>query len=245
MNRYAGTVAGCPASQQDDEFHQGIDHRLMFRMQHDLTGPTRPRGYVAQTVVVAVALFGFLQACHLDPSKALRPIEVKANPAAHRGKALEFRFSGLPGAVRLSGAELHFEIQNRECVPMDYGRAWGGVRLPPRYGLPTPVSLASDGALIVDVPKDALIDEDYFGLGPCHWALQSVSLPFASQRARFVASVSADEILTGKDLVLQYLVSDYTSGAEHLPVIFGERAGFYPNGKAQFSLKVIVRAGED
>lgn len=216
----------------------------MFRTQHDLTGPTRPRGRVAQAVV-AVALLGFLQACHLNPSKALRPIEVKVNRAAQRGKALEFRFSGLPGAVRLSDAELHFEIQNRECVPMDYGRAWGGVRLPPRYGLPTPVSLASHGALIVDVPKDALIDENYFGLGTCHWALQSVSLPFASQRARFVASVLADEILTDKDLVLQYLVSDYTSGAEHLPAIFGERPGFYPDSKPQFSLNVAVRAGEE
>ena len=98
---------------------------------------------------------------------------------------------------------------------------------------------------MLDVANDALIDEDYFGLGKCHWALQSVSLPFASERTRFVASVSADEILTGKDLVLQYLVSDYTSGAEHLPAIFGERPGFYPDSKPQFSLKIAVRAGED
>ncbi len=110
MNRYAGTIAGCPASQQDDEFHQGIDHWLMFRTQNDLTLPTRPRGYVAQAVV-AVALFGFLQACHLDPSKAFSPIEVKANPAAHRGNALEFRFSGLPGAVRQpSGANTGLDL---------------------------------------------------------------------------------------------------------------------------------------
>jgi len=244
MNRYMGSIARCPASQQNDQFHQGIDHRLMFRTRHDLIGPTRPRGYAVRAIV-AVALFGFLQACHVAPSKALRPIEVKVNRAAQRGKALEFRFSSLPGAVRLSGAELHFEIQNRECVPMDYGRAWGGVRLPPRYGLPAHISRASDGALIVDVPKDALIDEDYFSLGVCHWALQSVSLPFASDRARFVASVSADEILAGKDLVLQYLVSDYTSGAEHLPAIFGERPGFYPDNKPQFSLKVTVRTGKD
>ncbi len=216
----------------------------MFRIQHNLTVRARPRGYVTQAVV-AVALFGFLQACHLDPSKALRPIDVKANPAPHGGNTLEFRFSGLPESIRLSDAELHFEIQNRECVPMDYGRAWGGVRLPPRYGLPAHISRASDGALIVDVPKDALIDEDYFSLGVCHWALQSVSLPFASDRARFVASVSADEILAGKDLVLQYLVSDYTSGAKHLPAIFGERPGFYPDNKPQFSLKVTVRTGED
>lgn len=217
----------------------------MFHTRPDLTGPAPPKCFVARAVV-AVALFSFLQACHLVPSTALRPIEVKANPAARPGSTLEFRFSGLPGAVRLSGAELHFEIQNRECVPMDYGRAWGGVRLPPRYGLPVPISLASDGALTVDVPNNALIDEDYFHLGICHWALQSMSLPFASANARFVASISADEILTGKDLILQYLVSDYTSGGiEHLAAIFGERPSFYPDNKPQFSLKVAVRAGED
>lgn len=216
----------------------------MFRTRHDLTCLTRPSGYLAQAVV-AVALFGLLPACRSDPSNALHPIEVKENPAAHRGNALEFRFSSLPGSIRLSDAELHFEVQNRECVPMDYGRAWGGVRLPPAYGLPAHISRASDGALIVNVPKDALIDEDYFGLGVCHWALQSVSLPFASDRARFVASVSADEILAGKDLVLRYLVSDYTSGAEHLTAIFGEHPGFYADNKPQFSLKVTVRAGED
>jgi hypothetical protein len=191
----------------------------------------------------AIVLIGCLSACHLDPSKSLRPIDVKANPAAHGGKTIELRFSDLPGAIRLSGAELHFEIGNRECVPMDYGRALGGVRLPPRYAFPAPVWLSPDGALIVAVSEDVLIDEDYFGLGKCHWALQSVSLEFDSEHARFVASVPAEKMRVGKDLAFRYLVSDYAAGAAHLPAIFGERPGFYPDDKPQFSLTVSIRNG--
>jgi len=204
----------------------------------------RRLGFTLLSVAPGIILLGCLSACHPDVSKALRPIDVKANPAAHGGNTISYRFSGLPAAVRLSGAELHFEVGTRECVPMDYGRALGGVRLPPRYALPAPAWLSPDGALVVEVPEDALIDEDYFGLGKCRWVLQSVSLPFASENARFVASVSADQILAGKDLVFHYLVSDCTSGGvEHLAVIFGEPSGFYPDDKPQFSLKVSIGNG--
>lgn len=208
--------------------------------------PALPR-WKSRAALAAIAglLLSAVSACQSETLKPLLPADVKTNPAPHGGNAVAFQTSGLPGAVRLLGAQLHYKVENRDCVPMDHGLAVGGVRLPPQYALAASFWLAPDGALVVETPDDALIDEDYFGLGVCHWELESVSLAFASRSgARFVATLSASEIQEmrgGGVRVLQYLVSDHASSAQPDPAIFGERPGYYPADKRVFSLTASYR----
>jgi len=199
----------------------------------------------AALAAIAGLLISVVSACQSATPKSLLPADVKTNPAAHGGNAVAFQLSDLPGAVRLLGAQLHYKVENRDCVPMDYGLAVGGVRLPPQYALAASFWLAPDGALVVETPDDALIDEDYFGLGVCHWELESVSLAFASRSgARFVATLNTSEIrkMRGGDVeVMQYLASDYASPGKPDPAIFGERPGYYPADKPVFALTASYR----
>lgn len=215
---------------------------MLGTLHHGLcTRRLRPNATLAS---VAAVLLCLLTACHAGETQAQRPIHPKVNPAAQVSRDIEFRFSGLPGAIHQSGAALHYGVRNRDCVPMDYERALGGVRLLPKYRLAAPVRLSTGGALIVTAWDDALIDENYFDLGECHWVLESVAFTFSSEHgARFVAAIPASELRGGGSVSLRYLVSDYSTNAAPDPAIFGERPGFYSDSKPQFSLNVATQAG--
>ena len=185
----------------------------MFSSSHHRLCPQQlhPDATLASVVAVVLCL---LATCHAEETQAQRPIHPKVNPAVQTGRDIEFRFSGLPGAIRQSGTALHYSVQNRDCVPMDYDRVLGGVHLPPKYRLTAPVPPSADGALIVRAWDDALINENYFGRGECHWALESVTFTFSSEHgAQFVAAIPANELRNGGSVSLRYLVSDYSPNA--------------------------------
>jgi len=93
-----------------------------------------------------------------------------------------------------------------------YERALGGVRLPPKYKLTVPVWSSTDGALIVRGWDDALIDENYFGLGKYHWALESVAFTFSSEHeARLEAAIPENELRSGGSVSLRYRTKGSTT----------------------------------
>lgn len=167
------------------------------------------------------------------------------NTAARTGWDVEFRFSDLPGRLGYTGAVLNYGVSNRDCVPMDYKSAFGGVRLSPTYRLVAPVNVSEDGGFDVRLWEDALIDENYFGLGKCHWTLESIAFTFSSVNgADFVAAIPADVLRKGEGVTLKFLVSDFPVRTFPNPEIFGEAGGFYPEEKPQFSLRaVFTQAG--
>lgn len=185
---------------------------------------------------IVILLSGSIAACQAQP------IKVKIDRASKATDIAEFRLVGLPKSVRATSADLNYQVQNRDCVPVDYARAWGGVRLLPQHSLPATIATGADGTMSVAIRKDALLDEDYYALGTCHWAFDSLTFVFASPRGRhFVAALSARDLDAGRPIVLRYLVSDYMSAGDGEAAIFGETPGFYPDNKPQFALDIVVR----
>lgn len=125
---------------------------------------------------------------------------------------------------------------------MDYQRALGRVRLTQRHRLTAPMQADGEGRFIVRAWDDALVDEDYFRLGLCHWALESVTFSFVSpQGARFVAAIAVTDLRAEQALNLRYLISDLATPAGSDPAIFGEAPGFYPDHKPQFTLTIATK----
>lgn len=193
--------------------------------------------------VATMAVMVLLPACQGRASGTLPAIHPQTNPAVQSGIAVVFRFADLPGSVRDPGAAVHYTVTNRDCVPMDRTAALGGVRLLPKYRLATLVHRNADGSLVLWAWQDALHDEDYYGLGPCRWALESVTFTFVSDRGNpFVVSLAADELAPGTVHDLRFRVSDFEAPVTgpSRPPIFAEPPDFYPVATRQFSVRVSV-----
>lgn len=178
-----------------------------------------------------------------DPPAAVPDVRPSINPAPSQRYVLTLRFAGLPGEIADLDATADFEVENRECVPYDFSRAVGGVRLPPRHSVPLALERVDAATWTAVVHEDALLDEDYYGLGVCRWALNNASVHFRAGATRFVGGMPADRLLAGGTLVDHFLVRDVAQKPEPMEVVFGEEAADYYQASAgpQFTLTIAAR----
>lgn len=170
-------------------------------------------------------------------------ITVKTNSAAHQRYQLTLKFAGLPVAVNELKGSLDFEVSNRDSVPLDYGRAVGGVLLTPQHSVPVEFTRSDDGTYTAMVNADALLNEDYYGLGVCEWSLVGATVRFRSPATPFVGGMGGDALMAGKTATQHYLMRDFEQKPEVMDVVFGEdSAGFYQaSAGPQFTLTISAR----
>lgn len=173
---------------------------------------------------------------------AVPDVVAKPAPAPRKRHALTLAFADLPGPLAKIEATADFEVDNRDCVPLDTSKAIGGVRLPPQQSVPLALERLDDGRYAFVLHEDALLDEDYFGLGVCHWALRTVSIHFHSAATHFVGGLDADRLRADETVVQHYLARDFAEKPATMDVVFGETAGFYrPEAGPQFTLTITAR----
>ncbi|NOU06962.1 MAG: hypothetical protein HOO99_12355 [Hyphomicrobiaceae bacterium] len=157
------------------------------------------------------------------------------------GYRLDIRLLELPAPVARVSAWAQYAVSNAECVPVDQMRAPGGLRLPPEERKDLALELL-DGAYFTTVYEDALVDRDLFGLGVCRWALQSVTVAFASAATKFVGGATVEQLRSGAPTTKYYLVRDFRERPAVGDQVFGEAPGFYKKSLgAQFSLTIASR----
>lgn len=171
------------------------------------------------------------------PAPVAAPV-VKLNPHARDGHVLSFHFDDLPQALTQVTATADFQVANVECVPVDYGKAIGGVRLAPRHSLPLSLNRGDDGRYVAIVHVDALLDEDYYGLGVCRWELTTATVHFHSPSTHFVGGLKAERLIAGGETVQYYLTRDLAHKPRSMDYVYGETAAdFYqPSAGPQFTL---------
>jgi hypothetical protein len=177
------------------------------------------------------------------PPNAVPDVRPVAHPSPTQRYVLTLRFDGVPGEIADLAATADFEVDNRECVPYDFTRAVGGVRLPPRHSAPLALQRVDDHTWTAELFEDALQDEDYYGLGVCHWALNNATVHFHSKATHFVGGMPADRLLAGGTVTDHFLARDFAQKPAPMDVVFGEEsAGFYQKAAGpQFTLTITAR----
>lgn len=182
------------------------------------------------------------------PTAANAPVAVPdirptPNPAPKQTYVLTLRFAGLPAALAEIAATADFEVENRECVPYDFARAAGGVRLPPRHSVALDLRKVDDTTWTAELHEDALNDEDYYGLGICRWALNTATVHFHSAATHFVGGIAADRLAAEAEVTDHYLVRDFAQKPAPMDVVFGEESpDFYQSSVGpQFTLTISAR----
>lgn len=171
------------------------------------------------------------------------PPEIKPNPRPQEQYELVMTVRNAPRAFQQVSGHAQFDIPSEDdaCLPLDQTRALGGVRNRPSKELPVEFRRVSDSEYRAVFFADALLDEDYYGLGVCHWQLTAVGVNLTAPPAVFSTETWGDAIRTGAEQVTfspkalfdqspapiafhpMILAGDRTPGAEDFEIVFHSR----------------------
>lgn len=154
----------------------------------------------------------------------LPDIEVKQKESPQKSYSLTFNFSGLPGSISDLVATADYVVDNVECVPP---QKISGARLRPEHSQQLTLQQIDNSRFATTIHADGLQDEDYFGLGVCHWALNWATIRFQSPTTKFVGAISIDQIQAGTPVEQHYLASDFGKKPEPAVAVFGEETDIF------------------
>ncbi len=118
--------------------------------------------------------------------------DIKQNPHPKMRYEITMTVQGAPGPFDTVSGFVQYKVSNDRCVPLT---PISGATLPPEKSVPLELSRVGDdvykGALYVDL----LQDEDYYGLGICHWSVVAATVSLKVKKADFSPDLLADSIL--------------------------------------------------
>lgn len=98
---------------------------------------------------------------------AKRPVPKRnPNPTAYE---VTLRIEGAPGPLVNVRAAMQYEVLNEQCLPRLGGMS--GTRLAALEWVPVELRQIAPDTYQGRIHANLLVDEDYFGLGVCHWSL--------------------------------------------------------------------------
>lgn len=139
-------------------------------------------------------------ACQQPP---VPPPQVKANPNPQHKYEVVMTVRNAPRAFEQVAGSAQFDIPAEQdaCIPLDQTRALAGVRNRPSETVPLRFRKVSDTEYRAEFFADALLDEDYYGLGVCHWKLTAIGATLTAQPAVFSTETWNEAIFSGAQQV--------------------------------------------
>ncbi len=118
--------------------------------------------------------------------------DIKQNPNPKMRYEITLAIQGAPGPFDSINGYAFYKVENQFCTPL---QPISGARLPPEKDMPIVLERVADNVLRGTIYLDPLRDEDYFGLGVCHWQLQSINISSKFGEASFDSFLFADQIV--------------------------------------------------
>lgn len=129
--------------------------------------------------------------------------EIKQNPTPKQRYEITLHINGAPGPFDSISGFVDYHVSNEHCVPMT---PINGVTIEPQKSVPLALTKIGDNVYKGTLYADQFLDEDYFGLGVCHWDLVAVGINLNIRKLDFSSSMSSDEIKSGQ-VVSRYFSS--------------------------------------
>jgi len=155
------------------------------------------KGRMRRLVQVTVpGLFLSLAACggNVDPN-------IQLNPHASMRYELTFTIDDPAVVLEQIEAQGNYQVANEACVPMV---PVSGVKKAPIKTLPLEVTALDRSTYRVTVFSDALRDEDYFGMGVCHWSFVAATLRGQVSGKALSSAVFSDDVYSGRPSTRYY-----------------------------------------
>lgn len=189
-------------------------------------------------VMVGALLALLASGCDSTADAPERPdVKLTQNPV--QSYRLDIGFQDAPGPLTKIRALAFYRADNIPCAKP---QPLSGAVLAPEHELPLTLEKLDDNRYRAIFHRDALRDEDYFGIGVCKWQLQNIALYFSSPTTDFTAALPVPKADAARLEVEEYFLNrDYAEKPEIMTVVFGEKAGFYrPEMGKQFKVTLAA-----
>lgn len=137
---------------------------------------------------------------------SMKKPDIKLNPNPRMRYEITATVKGAPGTFDSMGGHVDYKVVNPACVPLT---PFSGATVEPQKALPVVYERVSDGVYKGVVYVDQVQDEDYFGLGVCHWSIVGVTADFHHGKVNFSPGIDVKDILAGADVVHYFSFKSY------------------------------------
>ncbi len=124
-------------------------------------------------------------------SQTMDDSHIKQNPHPKQAYEITVTIRDAPGPFDSVRGAMAFEVENDECVPWD--PVSGGRKVPTSYP-PVPLEPLGSGRYQGIIYLDLLQDDDYFGLGTCHWHFNGLIVTLGAFNRTFGADFTTEQI---------------------------------------------------
>jgi hypothetical protein len=138
--------------------------------------------------------------------------DIKQNPHPRMRYEITMTIQGAPGPFDSISGFVQYKVSNDRCVPLT---PISGATLPPEKSVPLKLSHVSDNVYKGTLYVDLLQDEDYYGLGVCHWAIVAASADLKIKNAALTPAIFHDDIVAQKSVATYFVNGDYLAAPKN------------------------------
>lgn len=167
----------------------------------------------------------------------------KLNPHPKMRYELTLKINGAPGPFESILGVMFYEVTNKDCVP-ETGAPMNPLRLAPQANPQIVFEKVADNVYRGIVYGDYFKDENYFGLGVCHWSLTGLAARLKIGKNTLVPYMSPEQLFSQQPVVAYFTQLSYTmnDGAEVSISGEAQRTNFSPDRQSTlFSVTLSSR----
>lgn len=165
--------------------------------------------------------------------------DIKLNPHPKMRYEITVTIEDAPGPFDSVQASAGYDVANDRCVPLTPG---SGATITPEKSVPVVLSYTGDNVYKGMVYVDLLQDEDYYGLGVCHWKMTAVDVDLRVTKSVVSTSIFLKDLLSQKSNVRYFSNLNFTdTNLEGVDIGNAHREDFKEDANRTFSVKVTAQ----
>ncbi|MDI9238241.1 hypothetical protein QLQ15_04865 [Lysobacter sp. LF1] len=156
--------------------------------------------------------------------------EIQRDPHPQERYEITMTIQDAPGPFRNIGGGVQYDVENWvDCMPEKWTFERGHYHDQPDEFLPLTYTKIAENVYRTRITVDALVDEDYHGLGACRWKMTVVTSRLYGKSVRFTPRLHLDELRAqqpkkvyfSKRTYLSNKLDDFPDSGEISPSGFG------------------------
>ncbi len=156
---------------------------------------------LASSLILSLALI--TSAC----GAPMKTPDIKQNPHPKMRYEITVTTHDAPGPFDSVEVSAGYDVDNTQCVPLSPG---SGATIAPEKVVPLTLTQVNGDTYTVVVYVDQLQDEDYYGLGVCHWKLTSVDAGLRVKKSIVIAGLTLHELLSQQPVTRYFSNLNFT-----------------------------------
>lgn len=197
--------------------------------------------YFAQGLrrALPVLALAFLTTAH---ASAMKTPEIKHNPTPKKRYDITLTVDGAPGPFDSITGFVEYKVANDECVPLE---PVSGATIAPEEKVPVVFKHETGNVYIGSIYADLMQDEDYYGLGMCHWQVVAASAVLKNNAVEFSPAIFHKDIEAQHAVSTYFVKGDYVDNTNpHSAFGTTNRSLFQPESRTDL-FTVTLAAKED